>query len=98
MFWIEMTLFFEAKNDLKWPEIKVNWLIVEQNDLIWRLIISKGLNWFPLLTKMVFGRAEVVFWRAEMVFIGVDLDPVDKFTVQVMYFQQQEIWVSYLDL
>ena len=84
MFWIEMTLFFEAKNDLKWPQI--NWPIVEQNGLIWGLILSKGLNRFPLLAKTVFGRAEMVFWRAEMVFIGVDLDPVDKFTVQVMYF------------
>ena len=86
MFWIEMTLFFEAKNDLKWPQI--NWPIVEQNGLIWGLILSKGLNRFPLLTKMVFGRAEMVFsraemvfWRAEMVFIGVDSDLVDKFTV-----------------
>ena len=87
MFWIEMTLFFEAKNGLKWPQIKVNWLIVEKkNGLIWGLILSKGLNRFPLLAKTVFGRAEMVFWRAEMVFIGVDLDPVDKFTVQVMYF------------
>ena len=84
MFWIEMTLFFEAKNDLKWPQI--NWPIVEQNGLIWGLILSKGLNRFPLLAKTVFGGAEMVFWRAEMVFIGVDLDPVDKFTVQVMYF------------
>ena len=87
MFWIEMTLFFEAKNGLKWPQIKVNWLIVEKkNGLIWGLILSKGLNRFPLLAKTVFGRAEMVFWRAEMVFIGVDLDPVDKFTVQVIYF------------
>ena len=30
MFWIEMTLFFEAKNGLKWPQIKVNWPIVEK--------------------------------------------------------------------
>ena len=30
MFWIEMTLFFEAKNDLKWPQIKVTWPIVEK--------------------------------------------------------------------
>ena len=88
-----MTLFFEAKNGLKWPQIKVNWPIVEKNGLIWGLILSKGLNRFPLLAKTVFGRAEMVFWRAEMVFwraemvfIGVDLDPVDKFTVQVMYF------------
>ena len=87
MFWIEMTLFFEAKNGLKWPQIKVNWPIVEKkNGLIRGLILSKGLNRFPLLAKTVFGRAEMVFWRAEMVFIGVDLDPVDKFTVQVMYF------------
>ena len=87
MFRIEMTLFFEAKNHLKWPQIKVTWHIVEKkNGLIWGLILSKGLNRFPLLAKTVFGRAEMVFWRAEMVFIGVDLDPVDKFTVQVMYF------------
>ena len=87
MFWIEMTLFFEAKNHLKWPQIKVTWPIVEKkNGLIWGLILSKGLNRFPLLAKTVFGGAEMVFWRAEMVFIGVDLDPVDKFTVQVMYF------------
>ena len=79
MFWIEMTLFFEAKNGLKWPQIKVNWPIVEKKWPYMGLILSKGLNWFPLLAKMVFG-------RAEMVFIGVDLDPVDKFTVQVMYF------------
>ena len=51
----------------------------KKNGLIWGLILSKGLNRFPLLAKTVFG-------RAEMVFIGVDLDPVDKFTVQVMYF------------
>ena len=43
MFWIEMTLFFEAKNGLKWPQIKVNWPIVEKkNGLIWGLILSKG--------------------------------------------------------
>ena len=86
MFWIEMTLFFEAKNGLKWPQIKVNWPIVEKKWPYMGLILNKGLNWFPLLAKMVFGRAEMDFWKAEMVFIGVNLDPVDKFTVQVMYF------------
>ena len=30
MFRIEMTLFFEAKNHLKWPQIKVTWHIVEK--------------------------------------------------------------------
>ena len=87
MFWIEMTLFFEAKNGLKWPQIKVNWPIVEKKMALYGGWFSvKGLNRFPLLAKTVFGRAEMVFWRAEMVFIGVDLDPVDKFPVQVMYF------------